>query len=208
MIKQINFGDESIIASTENINEQKTVKNTTGFDLSISAVFILIQTICSCLAGVYNEYLLKDKGSDVNIYIQNVFMYLDSIVCNIFVLMMQGNLSGAFQIESLQSIFRFNVILIMINNAAIGIITSKLDRFVTCKFVNTIFFSRRFFPQILELNFKNIRKCIGVTVHSSVVLHHFCNSDTSQHRSGYCYCFICYILVLKESCGERSNKNY
>lgn len=132
MIKQIHFGDESSVSSTETTIDQKIIKNTTGFSLSINAVFILIQTICSCLAGVYNEYLLKNKGSDVNIYVQNVFMYLDSIVCNIVVLMAQGNLFGAFRYESLQSIFRFNVILIMINNAAIGIITSKLDILIFC----------------------------------------------------------------------------
>lgn len=130
MIKQIHFGDESDISSTETTIDQKIIKNTTGFSLSINAVFILIQTICSCLAGVYNEYLLKNKGSDVNIYVQNVFMYLDSIVCNLVVLLAQGNLFGAFTAESLQSIFRFNVILIMINNAAIGIITSKFNTFL------------------------------------------------------------------------------
>lgn len=129
MIKQIHFGDESSINSTENAIEQKSIKNTIGLNLSISAVFILIQTVCSCLAGVYNEYLLKDKGSDVNIYVQNVFMYIDSIVCNIVVLLVQGNLFGAFRVESLQSIFQIKVILIMINNAAIGIITSELAKF-------------------------------------------------------------------------------
>lgn len=126
MIKQMHFADEPSIASTEQTNEHNPIKNTTGLNLSISAVFILIQTICSCLAGVYNEYLLKDKGSDVNIYVQNVFMYMDSIICNVVVLLLQGNPLDAFRMESLQSIFRFNVILIMINNAAIGIITSKL----------------------------------------------------------------------------------
>ncbi len=134
MLKQIHFGDEPSIASTENSIEHKSLKNTTGLNLSISAVFILIQTVCSCLAGVYNEYLLKDKGSDVNIYVQNVFMYIDSIVCNIVVLLMQGNFFGAFQMESLQSIFRFKVILIMINNAAIGIITSKSESNSICLF--------------------------------------------------------------------------
>lgn len=135
MLKQVNFGEESSISSTDNTNEQKISKNTTGFNLSVNAVFILIQTICSCLAGVYNEYLLKDKGSDVNIYVQNVFMYIDSIVCNIVVLLIQGNLFGAFRVESLHSVFRFNVILIMVNNAAIGIITSKLCVFLHFKMI-------------------------------------------------------------------------
>ena len=40
-------------------------------------------------AGVYNEYIIKKVGSDVDIMIQNVFMYIDSIVCNVFVLSIQ-----------------------------------------------------------------------------------------------------------------------
>ncbi|KAJ6646997.1 UDP-galactose transporter senju, partial [Pseudolycoriella hygida] len=146
MIKQIHFGDEPTMTSTtmEATGEHKT-KNMTGLNLSLSAVFILIQTVCSCLAGVYNEYLLKDKGSDVNIYVQNVFMYIDSIVCNIVVLVMQGNLLGAFGVESLQSIFRINVILIMINNAGIGIITSFF-----LKYMNSIL---KTFASALELLF-------------------------------------------------------
>lgn len=69
MIKQINFGDQPT-----NNEADKSNKNTVGFDLSINAVFILIQTICSCLAGVYNEYLLKDKGQNINIFV-NVCNY-------------------------------------------------------------------------------------------------------------------------------------
>lgn len=69
MVKQINFGD----TPESSVNDARPPKNTVGFDLSINAVFILIQTVCSCLAGVYNEYLLKDKGQDINIYIQVSF---------------------------------------------------------------------------------------------------------------------------------------
>jgi len=56
----------------------------------------LLQVFCSCFAGVYNEYLLKGKGSDIHIMVQNVFMYLDSIVCNCLILTYQGELTGAF----------------------------------------------------------------------------------------------------------------
>jgi solute carrier family 35 (UDP-sugar transporter), member A1/2/3 len=66
MVKQIDFGDTPVKAA----DDSRAPKNTVGFDLSINAVFILIQVVCSCLAGVYNEYLLKDKGQDINIYIQ------------------------------------------------------------------------------------------------------------------------------------------
>lgn len=120
-------------------------KNISGFDLSYSALLILVQTFCSCLAGVYNEYLLKKKGSDINIYVQNVFMYLDSIVCNMLILLLQGELVGAFTSENLREIARFEVIVIMLNNAAIGIITSFF-----LKYMNSIL---KTFASALELLF-------------------------------------------------------
>lgn len=73
---------------------------------------------------MYNEYLLKGEGAGVNIYVQNVFMYVDSIVCNAGILLWQRNLLGAFTLDSLMSVFQFKVIIIMFNNAAVGIITS------------------------------------------------------------------------------------
>lgn len=116
MLKQINFTKETDSPTVSNKN--------ISLGFNISALFILIQVFCSCLAGVYNEYLLKEKGANVNIYIQNVFMYLDSIICNIAVLVLQGDLLGAFTSDSLLKIFHFKVLIVMINNAAIGIITS------------------------------------------------------------------------------------
>lgn len=154
MIKQIDFGDStagtattlSIPASSNVSPYEHSSKSTGGFSLmSINAVFILVQTVCSCLAGVYNEYILKNQGADVNIYIQNVFMYLDSIVCNVMLLLLQGDFSDVFTSASLKSIFRLNVILIMINNAAIGIITSFF-----LKYMNSIL---KTFASALELMF-------------------------------------------------------
>jgi solute carrier family 35 (UDP-sugar transporter), member A1/2/3 len=80
--------------------------------------------VCSCFAGVYNEFLLKGEGATVNIYVQNVFMYVDSIICNAGVLLVQGNMQAAFQPAALGAVLRPTVLLIMLNNAAIGIITS------------------------------------------------------------------------------------
>ena len=52
----------------------------------LGCVFILIQVLCSVFAGVYNEYIIKGAGADIHIMIQNVFMYLDSIICNVLLL--------------------------------------------------------------------------------------------------------------------------
>lgn len=51
----------------------------------LTSLFLMfVQIICSCLAGVYNEYLLKrGQGLKINIYVQNIYMYIDSILCNI-----------------------------------------------------------------------------------------------------------------------------
>jgi solute carrier family 35 (UDP-sugar transporter), member A1/2/3 len=151
MLKQINFGDQPM-SEQKNLDNEASgttlTKNTFGFDLSINAVFILVQTVCSCLAGVYNEYLLKDKGENINIYVQNVFMYLDSILCNALILLMLGNLSSAFTIENLTEIARPSVIIIMLNNCAIGIITSFF-----LKYMNSIL---KTFASALELLFTAI----------------------------------------------------
>lgn len=143
MIKQTSIGrpTEALTNSTSVTVEQEKMNNY-GFDISINAIFILIQTICSCLAGVYNEYLLKHKGADVNIYVQNVFMYIDSITCNVILMLLQGNLVTSI---SIQPIFRLNVMLIIVNNAAIGIVTSFF-----LKYMNSIL---KTFASALELMF-------------------------------------------------------
>ena len=96
--------------------------------LSYGLLFFIFQVFSSCFAGVYNEYLLKDKGCDIHIMMQNVFMYLDSIVCNVVVLTFKGELLGAFTPSSLSSILQTSVVCIMLNNAAIGIVVSLFLR--------------------------------------------------------------------------------
>lgn len=143
MVKQLNLNDlfgNSINSNTiqTTVKQDLTIsknavysnKNMTGFDLSIDAIYIFIQLICSCLAGVYNEYLLKGEGARVNIYVQNVFMYVDSIVCNIVLLILQGNSLETINVINLKTVFTFNVIIIILNNAAIGIVTSFFLRYL------------------------------------------------------------------------------
>lgn len=59
---------------------------TIGHVVNYNLVLILIQVFCSCFAGVYNEYLLKDPANSstgttapVHIMIQNMYMYMDSV---------------------------------------------------------------------------------------------------------------------------------
>lgn len=67
------------------------------------------QVLCSCFAGVYNEFLLKKSGADVDIYVQNVFMYFDSIICNLLVLLYEADYDSVFSDEAIQAIFQYKV---------------------------------------------------------------------------------------------------
>lgn len=50
----------------------------------VTSSLIFLQMFCSCFAGVYNEYLLKDStnSKNANVMLQNIYMYLDSLLCN------------------------------------------------------------------------------------------------------------------------------
>lgn len=87
-------------------------------------ILIVIQNFCSCLAGTYNEYLLKTQGADIDIFLQNVFMYLDSIFCNFLVILFRGQIFEVVNDESIESLRNIFVILIIFNNAIVGIVTS------------------------------------------------------------------------------------
>lgn len=146
IIKQVGYSKFSKTAKTE-------------FDLwdylNTSFLLILVQVFSSCLAGVYNEYILKEKDNKVDIMLQNVFMYIDSIICNIVLLCIyqpnngsKGGLIEAFSLSSLSLVFNFKVILIMVNNAAIGIVTSLF-----LKSLNSIL---KTFASALELMFTGV----------------------------------------------------
>jgi len=85
---------------------------------------ILIQVLCSVFAGVYNEYIIKGSGRDVDIMVQNVFMYLDSILCNILLLGAKGEILTALTPSSLASVAQTLVLILIFNNAVLGIVTS------------------------------------------------------------------------------------
>lgn len=88
--------------------------------LSVHLLLILLQVFCSCFAGVYNEYLLKDTGASVNILIQNIFMYVDSILCNLILVFLTtsgSQLDFSFITQPILQV-------ILINGALAGITTS------------------------------------------------------------------------------------
>lgn len=92
--------------------------------LSFSSILLMFaQILSSCFAGVYNEYLLKDISISVNIYVQNMFMYIDSIFCNFVLLLFSSNNSENSNLN-LSFLQQPIVLLILINGAFAGITTS------------------------------------------------------------------------------------
>lgn len=123
------------------------------------------QVSCSVFAGVYNEYLIKNvAGSKVDIMVQNVYMYLDSILCNLVVLCLKGQFFSAVSVESVQSIFQGMVLAIIVNNALIGIVTSLF-----LKLLDSILKS---FASALELVFTAIFSflLLGIPIYVNTVV--------------------------------------
>ena len=90
----------------------------------------------SCLAGVYNEYLLKNPNildqnpkqnleQEVDLNIQNIFMYVDSIVCNLFAVTYGRNGRADKPLIDFDMLSRNGfVVAIIITNAFCGLSTS------------------------------------------------------------------------------------
>ena len=132
------------------IIKQLDVNKETGlpkisFTLNASLLLILLQIFCSCFAGVYNEYLLKDKGDAVPFMLQNVFMYTDSVICNVLLLSYSGELFNVFTQKNIDSVLHPIVLTVIVNNGAIGIVTALF-----LKSLNSIL---KTFASALELMF-------------------------------------------------------
>lgn len=93
-------------------------------DIHYQSFLVLLQVFSSCFAGVYTEYLLKEKACDTHIMMQNIFMYINSVFCGVLVVSWTGSLQNDYSKESLESILDPTVVAIMLNSTAIGVIVS------------------------------------------------------------------------------------
>lgn len=73
---------------------------------------------------MYNEYLLKGKQKDAHLMVQNICMYLDSIVCNLFVIVASEREHAPSSIFDANLATTVIVPLLLLNNALCGISTS------------------------------------------------------------------------------------
>lgn len=145
-------------------NDKYEMKIFENYFYEILSLISFFQTICSCLAGVYNEYLLKGEGANVDMFLQNMFMYFDSILCNVAFLFLQGDFAHVFDNAVSSIFFEPKVILVMFNNASIGIVTSFF-----LKNLNSIVKS---FASALELVFTAILCWLlfNIPIHLNTVL--------------------------------------
>lgn len=96
----------------------------------LSLGLIGLQIVCGVFSSVFNEVLLKEKGS-VGTNLQNMYMYTHSILCNFLWLAFcpskswcSGDLWQAVQLEELQKLLSPWVLPIGCILAVIGIVTS------------------------------------------------------------------------------------
>jgi drug/metabolite transporter (DMT)-like permease len=175
IIKQFEHSSSSVSTITisplnstlSQINEQKSIQNSSL--INIHLIWILVQVFCSCFAGVYNEYLLKsDRTTQVDMMLQNSFMYFDSILCNLILLIhfdyQQPTLSAIDKFfNTLQLILsgkQILILLIILNNAAVGIVTSL--------FLKSMTSILKTFASALELLFTSILAWILFSIPVSI----------------------------------------
>eukprot|EP01064_Diplonema_japonicum_P015823 TRINITY_DN2374_c1_g2_i1.p1 TRINITY_DN2374_c1_g2~~TRINITY_DN2374_c1_g2_i1.p1 ORF type:complete len:328 (+),score=71.57 TRINITY_DN2374_c1_g2_i1:55-1038(+) len=96
----------------------------------VSLGLIGMQIAFGVFSSIFNEILLKEKGS-AGVNLQNIFMYVHSIGCNFVWLLLcpskavcKGNFWTAMDAENLKVIFHPKVLPIGIILASIGIVTS------------------------------------------------------------------------------------
>jgi drug/metabolite transporter (DMT)-like permease len=128
--------------------------------------FLFIQLLSSTFAGVYNEVLLK-KQVKMSLNLQNLFMYLDTIVC-IFVILAMG-LTGqsffeAIQYENISILFSFYVFPMVLIMSFIGVVTSM--------FLKVLDSIRKAIASALELVFLPVLCAIlfGMPINSFLVI--------------------------------------
>eukprot|EP00937_MAST-01D_sp_MAST-1D-sp2_P002910 g2910.t1 len=83
-----------------------------------------VQILAATFAGVYIETLLKGRRASLNL--QNVFMYSNSALCSLLALRVQGgaSLAKALAWRELRGALHPLVLLIILNSASMGIVTS------------------------------------------------------------------------------------
>lgn len=85
---------------------------------------LIVQMLCSVLAGVYTEVLLKGElDARVTTNLQNAMMYFQSMLFNIGYIFVNGKLGVALSLENAAGIFTPNVLAIIVIMSSVGLVT-------------------------------------------------------------------------------------
>ena len=85
MLKQISFVDQTSQSS-------QSLQGLGYLSFTISSfILMMVQIFSSVIANVYNEFLLKDK-KHLNLWLQNLFMYLNGFILNFLVCLIKAHL--------------------------------------------------------------------------------------------------------------------
>ena len=156
IIKEVNHKSKTLSSSYSRADNLAHTGSSVMPYLDLSLFLILLQVFCSCFAGVYNEYLLKDKGCDVHIMMANMYMYIQSVLCNVVALLFSGD-RFIFSMSAIGTLAQPSVIAIVVNNAAIGIVTSL--------FLSSMNSILKTFASALELVFTAFLSWILFSIH-------------------------------------------
>lgn len=87
---------------------------------------LMLQILSSTFAGVYNEVLLK-KQAKIPLNLQNIFMYMDSIICTVAMLALGltgQSFAQVVQPSELRVLFSLYVLPMVLIMSVIGVVTS------------------------------------------------------------------------------------
>ena len=128
------------------------------FNVSSALPFIITQIIASCIASVYNEYLIKSR--DVDFWVQNLFFYSNSIFINFMVFISMNDTA----VNNFEPLMQVPVLLVIVNMIAIGITTSMF-----LKHLNAIL---KNFASALELLITTIASFLifGVAINAQTII--------------------------------------
>mmetsp|Transcript_44535 Transcript_44535/g.144620 ORF Transcript_44535/g.144620 Transcript_44535/m.144620 type:complete len:299 (+) Transcript_44535:570-1466(+) len=85
-------------------------------------MLLLVQMLCSVLAGLYNELLLKDRAG-VPTHLQNAYMYASSVLCNLLVLLFEGRLGEAVARDNLSALCTPTLLAVVAIMSSVGVVT-------------------------------------------------------------------------------------
>jgi len=110
------------------VKESPKLMSSGSLPPAVASAWLLLATqmLCSVFAGVYNEKLLKGDGGSqakVGANLQNAYMYLNSILWNVIVLVVNGRLGEAVALDNLSVVCSPTILALVAIMSSVGLVT-------------------------------------------------------------------------------------